>query len=280
MEAEIRLILHGDDAGMCHDANLGIKKAMEQGILRSASIMMPCPWARDMVRYAVDHRDWDFGIHLTLTSEWDSYRWGPVSNPRDVSSLLDEEGCFFKDERSVAAYAHPKEVEREIHAQIDLAERWGLHPKHLDNHMGSLFTRPEWVEIFYRIAVERGIPPLLADLTEEELHEINPALDVGSLDSLKGLRSVFPVLRSFSAVQHGSLEEKRSFFMQRVSSLKPGLHEIILHPACPNPELRAVTPSAEDRGRDLDLLLDDPTRSFLEERQVRVIHWGEAARAL
>jgi len=279
MEEPVRLILHGDDAGMCHASNLGIIKAMEEGILRSASIMMPCPWAREMVRYAVEHPEKDFGIHLTLTSEWETYRWGPVSNPRDVPSLLDEEGCLWKDERDVAQHADAADVEREITAQIDLAQRWGLSPMHLDNHMGSLFTRPDLVQAFYNVAVARKTPPLLADLTEEELHEINPDLDVGSMDALKSLHQVFPVLQSFSAVQHGSLEEKCTFLRNQVSSFHAGLHEIILHPACLDQELRAVLPSAEDRGRDLALLLDEGTRSFLEQQDVQITHWGEAAHA-
>jgi hypothetical protein len=178
----------------------------------------------------------------------------------------------------VGARATPEDVERELWAQIRLAQSWGLKPQHMDNHMGSLFTRPEFLAIFYRIAVETGIPPLLADLSPEEIRAINPNLDVGSMAFLDPLKQIFPVLKSFSAVEHGSLDEKRASATQKLSRMGPGLHEIILHPAELTDELRTITQSAEDRDRDRQLMLDHGLAQAIEKSGARITNWGEAAR--
>ena len=276
-EESVKLILHGDDAGLCHSTNAAVSAAMEKGLLRSASIMMPCPWAREMVDIALAHPEWDIGLHLTLTSEWEVYRWRPVSGITEVPSLVDDDGFLWRDEELVATHAEPDEVEREVRAQLEMARRWGLQPTHLDNHMGSLFVRPEFVEIFYKLAVESSIPPLLADLTPEEIKAINPALDVGSLEALDVLKEVFPVLKSFASIEEGSLQGKMEQALNKFESFKPGLHEIILHPAQLTEELQAITASAEDRDRDFRLLLSTNLSEEIMKRGIQITNWIEAA---
>src|SRR6476646_1268861 len=152
------LILHGDDLGVAHSVDAASLDALDRGAITSASIMMPAPWVTEVAAYARAHPDADLGLHLTLTSEWETYRWGSVESSDKVPSLLDSAGTFPNDEAIVAAKAKAPDVEREIRAQVVRAYALGIHPTHLDSHMGSLFTTPELMGIYAKVAREYHLP--------------------------------------------------------------------------------------------------------------------------
>ena len=134
------LILHADDLGVAHSENAASFDALDKGNVNSASIMIPTPWVTEVAEYAKKHPDADLGLHLTLTSEWETYRWGSTA-PRDqVPSLHDADGTLPRGTRTVATRAKLDEVERELRAQIDRAYAIGIKPTHVDSHMGALFT--------------------------------------------------------------------------------------------------------------------------------------------
>lgn len=133
------LIINADDYGMCHSTNAGIQQLLDEKVISSATIMMPCPWAKEAVQWAVSQPHVDIGVHLTFTSEWDTYRWGPVSRIPTVSTLHSAEGYFPSDCLTFEQTAHPEHVYIEMIAQINLAQQMGIVPTHLDNHMGSLY---------------------------------------------------------------------------------------------------------------------------------------------
>ena len=132
------IILHADDAGMSEGANIAISQMLENGIIQSAAVMAPCPNADDFIQWAIDHPKADVGMHLTLTSEWKEYRWGPISPAEEVPGLIDPEGMFWHEVPDVVMHASPEEVEKEIRAQIDKAIAMGYQPNHIDTHMGTL----------------------------------------------------------------------------------------------------------------------------------------------
>lgn len=155
------LIIHADDLGVAHSENLATFEALNRGAVSSASIMVPCPWLTEAADYARAHPDADLGVHLTLTSEWKTYRWGPVS-PRDqVPSLLDPDGYFYRTAADVARHARVADVERELRAQVETALKMGIHPTHLDSHMGALFTTPALIAALVKVARAYHLPFLV-----------------------------------------------------------------------------------------------------------------------
>jgi predicted glycoside hydrolase/deacetylase ChbG (UPF0249 family) len=146
------LMVHADDAGMCHSVNMATKEALLSGSVQSASIMVPCPWLNEIAELARERPDLDLGLHLTLTSEWKYYRWRPVAPPDKVKGLLDTEGYLWRDVRPVAEHASAAEVETELRAQIERARQFGIRFTHVDTHMGTLYARPDYFEVYTKVA--------------------------------------------------------------------------------------------------------------------------------
>src|SRR5215208_5725507 len=156
------LIVHADDLGMAHSVNAATIKAFESGLVSSGSIMAPCPWLSEIAGYARANPQADLGLHLTLTSEWTSFRWGPVTPKDRVTSLLDKDGYFYLLETEAAVHANPKEVELEITSQIERARALGIQPTHLDSHMGTLYQNKALFEVFLRVARAQKLPVRIA----------------------------------------------------------------------------------------------------------------------
>src|SRR5687767_15880420 len=86
---EIRLIVKGDDMGAAHGINVGTIDAFKQGVLSTTNVIVPGPWFLEAARLLKENPGLDAGVHLTLTSEWDSVKWRPLTQ---VPSLVDEDG--------------------------------------------------------------------------------------------------------------------------------------------------------------------------------------------
>ncbi len=278
-EADDRVaIVHADDIGMCHAANVGAFDAMENGSVTCGSLMVPCPWFREAADHARAHPLLDLGIHLTLNSEWHHYRWGPVAGRDRVPSLLDDQGYLPRTALEVVQRAKPEEVELELRAQIEHALAAGVDVTHLDAHMGTAFF-PPFVDSYARLAREYRVPAFAARPDPKSLEEAGLAGAEGILQAMcDTLESAgFPVLDGFEA---NSLSfapgEGEAHNGRRLDGLGAGVSYLIIHPAQSGQELDAVCPeSAHARAFEHDFYGGPRGAAALEERGIRTVGMRE-----
>ncbi len=272
------IMLHADDIGMCEEANIAADKILVNKNIQSAAIMMPCPFAKEFVQWAIDHPNMDVGLHLTLTSEWQKYRWGPVSDPQDVPSLIDPDGKFWHEVPDVVAHASAEDVEKEIRAQIEKSIALGYRPDHIDTHMGTLYGHPSYVKVFFKVAEEYGIPANVMELSNPEVVDVFRAQGYPIDDSVIKLAESYtlPKLDFFTSAPKGnSYEEKIENFKQLIKSLKPGITEIIFHPSIDTENLKSITGSWQQRVWEAEMFADPDLIKFFEEEGIIFTNWKE-----
>jgi chitin disaccharide deacetylase len=263
------LIVNGDDAGMSQAANAATLDAMENGLMTSATVMVPCPWFPALAAYAREHPALDLGVHLTHTSEWKGYRWGPVASKSDVQGLVDPDGYLWPDVRSVYGSATPAEAETEGRAQIRKALDAGIDVTHIDSHMGTLQYDLAYFDVYRRLALEFNVPLRMAS---QDMLEAAGAGHVRAALEAEGL--VFP-----DYLIHGGRERGEPidvYWKRMVSDLKPGVTELYIHASLAGEEMKHITNSWQDRATEHRLFTNDPEiRRILEEQNVKFIGYRE-----
>lgn len=272
------LLLHMDDIGMCPEANDAAKSYITNNEIVSAAVMMPCPEAESFIQWAKGQPGADVGLHLTLTSEWKTYRWPPVTEPAKVPGLIDPEGKLWRTVPDVVTHASAAEVETEIRAQIEKCLALGFTPTHIDTHMGTLYGSPEYVNVFFKVAQEYNIPANAIDLSDDEVVDKFRQQGYPINDEVIQLASEYqlPKLDNFSSVPSGkTYEEKRENFFVLVRSLKDGLTEIIFHPSTETENLKTITNSWQQRAWEAQLFSDPVVHQFFEEQGIIHTTWTE-----
>jgi predicted glycoside hydrolase/deacetylase ChbG (UPF0249 family) len=260
------LIINSDDAGMCHAANTGTIEGMEKGLISSATIMTPCPWYNEIATYAVANPDKDFGVHLTLTSEWKDYRWGTVAPQNEVSGLYDEQGYMWKGVEEVYASSNTDEALIEGRAQINKALKSGIPITHIDSHMGTYQYSPEYMNVYIQLAHEFNLPARMPSLsTIEALNFPN----VRKLCDEKGI--IYPDYFIFEEFEDYTTDNVFEFWTEYIKNLKPGVTEIYIHAASDSDEIHAITSSASQRNRELEFFTSNALKKLIEDEGIIVI---------
>jgi predicted glycoside hydrolase/deacetylase ChbG (UPF0249 family) len=263
------LIIHADDLAVAHSEDVASFETLDNGSVTSASIMVPCPWLTEVANYAKAHPDADLGLHLTLTSEWKTYRWGPVSPADKVPSLIDSAGTLWPDTPTAAAREKPEDAEREIRAQVERALAVGIHPTHLDSHMGALFSRPDLFAVYVKVAHEYHLPFLAALVTDERSKMLS--LLAPNDIALDAVVIAGPEVRA---------GQWKDFYLNAVKNLKPGISEIIVHLGHDDAELQAVMVDNDAYGaawrqRDFDVMNSAEFKKALTDNHVILVKWKD-----
>ncbi|HTD98875.1 MAG TPA: polysaccharide deacetylase family protein [Mucilaginibacter sp.] len=305
------LILHVDDAGMSHDSNEGVEQATGKGVATSTSIMMPCPWVPEIKKYIDTHPNLDAGLHLTLTSEWDNYRWAPVAGKNEVPGLVDKQGYMYPAVAAVYFTAKPDEIDKEIRAQYDKAIAMGIKPTHLDSHMGTLFAKDAFMEKYIKLGIEKQVPVMFPggdDLffraeakaatiaTLKKQGKYQQGMPIPESDALGDAKKVgemiwkngLPVLDDLHNssydwvmpdIEHKTDKEIQKWYtdhyIESIGRLSPGLTMVIMHCTLPSSTFKYICNESQKRKGDLLAMLDPRLKEFLKKKGYILTTWRE-----
>ena len=266
------LMIHADDAGLSHSENRATIKSLTQGIVNSYSMMVPCPWFYEMAVFTKNNPQYDNGIHLTLTCEWESYKFGPVLPLAEVPSLANEAGYFFKSREELKENATAEDIRKELKAQIEKAYAFGLKPTHIDSHMNSVGISAEVMDIYRRLGEEYDLPILI----NKEI------LNMSGLDPLINIEEDDLVIDKvhyglFKHFENGLLQE---YYSNVLDELDAGLNMILIHPAYDDDEMKGITINhpnygSEWRQLDLESFTSKENEERLQKNNIQLITWSE-----
>jgi len=261
------LIINNDDAGMSHSSNIGTFEGFDKGVITSSTIMVPCPWFSEIAEYAKANPNRDFGIHLTLTSEWKYYRWTGIAPKESVKGLYDPNGYLWRSVEDVYKHATPKEALIEGRAQIQRALDAGIKVTHIDSHMGTYQLNPEYMKIYFQLAREFNLPLRMASQkTMEKFGFGNLRKEYAE----KGL--VFTDYFIYDELQN--YKEVKTFWTDIVKNLKPGVTELYIHASKMSDELKSITYSSKTRSEEAELFTyDKEFKELLEKENIKLISY-------
>lgn len=266
------LIIHADDAGLSHSENIATIQSLDKGIVNSYSIMVPCPWFYEMAIFAKNNPQFDNGIHLTLTCEWENYKFGPVLPISEVPSLVDGNGHFYKKREQLKKNASVEDVRKELQAQIEKAIKFGLEPTHLDSHMYSVAASPDFFQIYRDLGKKYDLP-IMVSREIMEMVGLNPDQNIneGDLSIDKAHYGIFDYFES------GKLSD---YYSQVFENLASGLNIILIHPAFDDNEMKGITVNhpnfgSEWRQIDFNSFTSRQNKAKLKEHDIQLITWND-----
>jgi predicted glycoside hydrolase/deacetylase ChbG (UPF0249 family) len=264
------LIVNGDDLGMCHAGNAATFDAMEHGVMTAASLMHPCPWAFHAVQHLRAHPTLDVGVHLTLTAEWQSYRWGPLLGAVRCPSLVDQDGFFYNDHVLVHERADMAEARAEVEAQMERAYALGLDPTNIDGHMGTFSADRRFLDLEVEMARRYRLPLRVHPGRRPARGGADAPLDLTGLMTVDDIRGI--ALRDPAALQEQ--------LQANLRTLQPGVTELVLHAALPTPEAHASLRDWEARAEAYRLVRAvDEVRQLIEDQGIVRIGWRQLREA-
>lgn len=274
------LVIHLDDVGMCLAANSAWETVHKAGVVSSASIMMPCPWAPEALERAKRLGNPDLGVHLTLTCEWDLYRWGPYG-PGQRGLLCDDEGYLPRSEneheRITASGEGRLAVKAELEAQIEGALAAGVDITHLDSHMFAALYPPN-LEIYMDLALKYRLPAMMPGSVEAWKPWCRDEIEAAELSSAvaPAREAGMPLFDRIVGVPlENPPEDRQAAAEGLIRDCVPGLNFIFLHASDDSPELRTIAADWKSRVGDLEVFSNPDLFEVIREEGIQLIGMRE-----
>lgn len=267
------VIIHCDDIGMCQASVQAFAELWEFGLVSSAATMAPCSWFPAAARFCREHPGVDMGVHITLNSEWEDYRWRPLSTCDPASGMLDADGYLHQWQPAVWENADPQAVKVEINAQVQAALRAGIDVTHIDTHMGTV-QHPKFQQIYLQAALDFELPAMLPrqDAAGFRLLGLDDSAAEMAAAQVVALEAQgVPLLDHVTGLGLNKDTDPMERARQVFRELPAGITHFIIHPSTDTPELRAITHSWADRVQEYELFKSDALRRFIVQEGIQII---------
>jgi hypothetical protein len=242
---------------------------MLHGSLTCSSTLVPAPWFIETARLHQQHPETDIGVHMTLTAEYETYRWRSLTG---APSLHAPDGGVWRDVASVVQHVGEDDARAELRAQVEHALAMGIDVTHLDTHMGTVIL-PQYLPAYVDLAVEFRLPLFLVRPSDRRIDALGEGAGVyqAQIDRLDALG--WPVLdhiihRTLSEI---APEDKEPTFRRMFAELRPGLTHFLVHPAIGCDELDAMAPrDCKHRAADYEVFRTPMMREYCESLGIKL----------
>ena len=271
------VIIHTDDIGMSHASYAACTNLWTAGIISSSAVMVPCPWFPKVAAYCRSNSKADMGVHITLTCEYDHYRWGPLTSREACSGMLDVEGYFPRASAAIQTTGDADAVGCEMIAQVERAIAAGIQPTHADTHMGTVF-HPKFFPAYVQIARQFKIPVMIPRLDEAGLQRwgFSGEAATWALNMLQEMEADnLPLVDHIIGMPLNQPEHRIEQVFAAIDALQPGITHFIIHPSHDTPEARAISPDLPCRIGDYETFMDERVQQHLKAAGVQVIGYRQ-----
>jgi predicted glycoside hydrolase/deacetylase ChbG (UPF0249 family) len=267
------VIIHTDDIGMCQASVQAFADLWDFGTISSGATMVPCPWFPAAAEFCRKHPEVDMGVHITLTAEWQHYRWAPISTVERASGLFDEEGFFHHLAAPVQKGADLDFVRAETQAQYDRALQFGIDPTHIDSHMLTIL-HPRLLPAYVETAARAKVPFMLP--RESAADVVGLGYDSAMVNTIGSLIQNFeeqgqPLVDRFAGLPLDDPDDQINLVKKTLRELEPGITYLVLHPSVDTPELRAICPDWPSRVANYQAMMSREVKDFIKNEGIQVI---------
>jgi len=271
------LILHADDYGMCNSTFKAFADLVDFGLVKSGAVMSPCAWYPQAARNCKANPSFDMGVHITLTAEWDSYRWGPLSTKDKNSGLIDEEGYFYRRTEDAQAHMKAKAGVAEMAAQCKCCADWGIKFSHIDTHMGTVL-HPKLLEDYVKLGFQYKVPVLAVRWEEDGWRAMGADAVTAKMATLfmKQIESKgMPLHDGLLTLHLDRVEDRMGYAKETLRTVPAGFSRLYIHPAVDTDELRSICPDWKARVLDYEIFSSKEMKKFIQDEGIQLISYRE-----